>query len=51
MKVLYFKKGDFVRKYNSSRDVIGVLIIKIDNDRLLKRYMDKLKKNDWVVLQ
>jgi len=47
-QVLYYKPGDKVNKYKNSKDVIGVLIIEIENNKQLERLHHYLYMNDWI---
>ena len=48
-KVIYYQKGDAIRSYFSSQDVVGVLILEIKNKTSLQNYQDELNKNNWVI--
>jgi biotin carboxylase len=48
-KYLYYKKGEFIRSYENSRDVVGVLIIELKNETDLKIYRGSLINWDWVL--
>jgi biotin carboxylase len=48
-KVIYYQKGDTVRSYFSSQDVVGVLILELKNKVALQNYQTELKKNNWVI--
>lgn len=49
-KVLFYKKGDLVKKYNSSRDVVGVLILHLKGNKGLKVFRELLYQHNWVVV-
>lgn len=46
-KYIYYKKGDLINEYNSSKDVIGVLIFELD-DNNLENYYKHLEANNWI---
>jgi hypothetical protein len=48
-KIEYFKKGDRVNVYRNSRDVIGVIIFAIPQNKI-NYYLKQLHKNSWVKL-
>lgn len=46
---LYYKSGDFIKSYNNSRDVVGVLIIELRDEMDLNIYRESLKNWKWVL--
>ncbi|NOU47442.1 MAG: ATP-grasp domain-containing protein [Bacteroidales bacterium] len=48
-KVIYYQKGDSIRSYFSSQDVVGVLILELKNNAALQNYQNELLKNNWVI--
>jgi len=48
---LYYKKGEFIRSYENSRDVVGVLIIELKNEMDLKIYRESLINWDWILVR
>lgn len=48
-KVIYYQKGDSIRSYSSSQDVVGVLILELKNIVTLQNYKNELIKNNWVI--
>ncbi len=50
-QVLYYKEGEKINKYRSSRDVVGVIIFKLVDDREFNCYQLELKKNNWIYVE
>jgi biotin carboxylase len=48
-KVIYYQKGDPVRTYFSSQDVVGVVILELKNKVALQNYQTELTNNNWVI--
>jgi len=46
-KNIYYKRGEVISKYQSSKDVVGVLILELDSVNL-KNYYQYLENNNWV---
>lgn len=49
-KTIYYRPGDPVSRYRSSRDVVGVMIVRLDNAEALELYQKQLELNQWVQL-
>lgn len=50
-KHIYYKTGDSVQKYKSSKDVIGVLIVELPNIKTVYKYQKSLKNWDWILVE
>jgi len=48
---LYYKPGEIVNKYNNSKNVVGIFILKIENENDLNIYLQSLKNHTWVMLE
>lgn len=47
-KNIYYSEGDLVRKYKNSKDVVGVIILELQNEKDVKLYQDSLINHNWV---
>ena len=47
-KIIYYSYGDILKKYESSRDVVGVIIIDLSNE--LNSYHSSVKENNWIIV-
>lgn len=50
-ETIYYPEGTLIKKYENSKDVVGVLIIALYNPEMLLRYSDALKNNKWLYTQ
>lgn len=48
---IYYKKGDNINVYKSSKDVVGVLILELKNKSEVDIYINSLKNHEWVKIR
>ncbi len=49
-QTIYYQQGNKINQYRNSKDVVGVIIIKLNNNKELKYFQKYLQLNQWVAI-